>query len=250
MNDGAFINAVESVASGMARFERENDGYIFTTGAVYPSGSPVRVRVSFDGNTCFVSDMGVGSNEAEMIGASPRQFGHHARATANHFGVGFDSHSFFVLQISIDRIAGAVKIVSAASHRATVLTEAAISEQSAKNERDLLVDKLIDVYGKTRVERDVEMVGMSGHVWPVAGRVQEGRIVAFDIATPFHSSVFSAHTKFSDLKLLGDEAPMGVVAVESQSDFKPDYITLLKQSASVIEIAAANDNYQALLETA
>ena len=114
----------------------------------------------------------------------------------------------------------------------------------------MLVDRLIDVYGKSRVERDVEMVGMSGHVWPVAGRVQDGRIVAFDIATPFHSSVFSAHTKFSDLKLLGDSAPKGVVAVESRSDFKPDYITLLKQSASVIEISAANDNYRALLDAA
>lgn len=224
---------------------REEDGYVLSTPSLYPSGAPVRVRVSFDGRTCFVSDMGLASHEAEMLGATHRQFKRCSKLVADEMGVSFDDHSFFILQVQIERVAAAIKIVAAASHRASVMTELNISEQSIKNDRDLLLDKLISAFGSKAVDKDFEFVGKSGHTWAVVGRVRASHDLVFDTATPWHNSVVSVFAKFHDIKLVPD-APKGVVAVSNPESFGSDYLSLLKQSAEVIGIDEPEKRYQDL----
>lgn len=244
-----FVNAVEAAAKRLVTVRDVDDGYVISTSSLYPSGASVQVRAAFDGHTCYVSDMGLASHEAEMLGATPRQFRWQAKAVADELGVGFDNHSFFIVQVPIDRLSGAIKIVGAATHKSALLTEVAMTEQAERNDRELLLDRLVQVFGSASVEKRVRVVGKSGHNWPIAGRVRLAREVLFDTATPAFSSVVSARTKFQDITL-APNGGKGVIALAYPAKFAPDLRDLLEQAAEVIAIDDPEQTYLKALEAA
>lgn len=245
----AFDEAVEAAARRLVSVRGADDGYVIGTSSLYPSGASVQVRAAFDGHTCYVSDMGLASHEAEMLGATTRQFRRHARSVADELGVAFDDHSFFIVQVPIARLSGALKVVAAASHRAAVITEMSMTEQAERNDRELLLDKLVQVFGAANVEKAVMVSGKSGHAWPMAGRVRSRGGVIFDTATPQHVSVASAYTKFQDIRMV-EGSPKGVIALAYPSKFSPDLRSVLEQSAEIISISDPEDRYLRLLEAA
>ena len=244
MADGSLSQAVEEAARRLVSFSHGNDGSVVSTSALYPSGAPVRVRAAFDGATCFVNDMGFASHEADLAGATHRQFVNQAKIVSEQSGVSFDNHSFFAIQVPIDRLLGAVKVVAAASQRAAILTEAHISEQAKRNDKEILVQKLVSVFGRAKVDEEVDIVGASGHTWQIAGVVRDSRVIAFDCATPAAPSIYSTHAKFADIRRLEDNTG-GVITVPQMQAFKSDYLSLLRQVANdVIEIDAPNASYE------
>lgn len=56
---------------------------------LYPSGSGCTLEIMFNGERCFVSDLGLGHLEAEMQGADGFYDGC-AKVAAGRFGVGYD----------------------------------------------------------------------------------------------------------------------------------------------------------------
>jgi hypothetical protein len=249
-SDDAFVKAVQDASRRLVGLEEVDDGFVVTTSSLYPSGATVQVRTAFDGRTCYVSDMGLASHEAEMLGATPRQFRRHARLVADELGVGFDDHSFFIVQVPIDRLVGAIKIVTAATHKAAVLSDIGMAEQAERNDRELLFSRLVQVFGPEQVEKSFTISGSSGHQYKVAGRVKLSRGVLFDTATPHFNSVSGAHTKFHDISLLSD-APKTVIAIAHPKKFAPDLINLLQQSvADVIAIDDPEERYRSALEAA
>src|SRR4051812_17005468 len=108
--DREFANVVDEVASEIIATEHFGTGSIIKTPIMYPSGAAVVVQITGQQDRFFVTDMGLGYQEAEMIGASTLYM-NSARPIAEHFGIRFDNQSFFVAEAERGQLAGAVTIV-------------------------------------------------------------------------------------------------------------------------------------------
>jgi hypothetical protein len=92
--DKRFADLIDDVTREIVTSEHFGMSSIIKTPLMYPSGASVVVEVTQHGDRFFVSDMGYGFQESEMIGASsfyPIQ----ARLLASRFGIRFDNQSFF-----------------------------------------------------------------------------------------------------------------------------------------------------------
>lgn len=244
MSESDFSEIVASAAKGMIRVEPDGDFHRVVLPGLYPSGSNVSVMTRFDGANCFVSDYGQAQLEAELLGASSRLFSSQGKIVAEQTGCQFDDQSFFVIKADISRISGAIKVVASASLKAAMLTEARVSEQAEKNDRDDLVDRLVSVFGAAQVDKDFELNGASTHTWNFAGRVISGsRTLLFDCTGPSHNAVYSTHAKFSDIARIGSGAPGRVAAISRRYTLKTDYRNLLQQTANVIHIEEQDETY-------
>lgn len=242
--------AVRLAVAGLVSSYDSEEGTVVTLPNIYPSGAPITVRISFDGSSCFVSDMGNAFTEAELLGASQRLFKAQADEVVEEYGVRFDNHLFFALNVPLEKLDGAIRVVGAASNKAVVSVQNKMTEQSDKSIRAELVERLIHVFGSKSVSKDVSIRGSSSHEWRFAGRVsKEGQVILFDTATESANSIFSVHAKFSDVKLV-ERAPRGVIAVPSFSVIKPDYRNLLQQAANLIEISSSDNVFERLIAAA
>ena len=213
-----------------------NEGIVITLPSLYPSGTPVMTRVSFDGHTYFVSDMGNALNESELMGASPTIFKNQAREVASTYGVRFDNHCFFAINVESSRIVGAIQVIGNASQKSVVLTENKMAERNDTQLRKEFTNKLLTLYGPDRIRTEVRFKGSSTHEWTFAGAIEtSGGIVLYDTATQNFSSVSSAHTRFADIRSV-PKAPKGLIGVPSLAAMRIDYLNILQQAANVVEI--------------
>lgn len=241
---------LQKVLSRLVYARSSEEGTVVTLPSMYPSGSPVLVRIAFDGHACFVNDMGQASQEADVLGATQRLFQNQARRVAEEYGVQFDNHCFFAVHVPLERLSGAIKVIGSASQKAVMLTQDKLSEMNDSTVRAELLERLNSVYGEGRVERDIALTGSSSHRWGFVGRVMSARgPVLFDAASPAASSVYGAVAKFTDIRML-DNPPKGVVCVPSLERFSPDYRNLLQQAANVIEIGSSDEIFRQLTEAA
>ncbi|MEM8824176.1 MAG: hypothetical protein AAGF30_11240 [Pseudomonadota bacterium] len=249
LHSDALSDSITGIIGKLVSSRDSDEGIVITLPSLYPSGTPVMTRVSFDGHTCFVSDMGNALNESELMGASPIVFKNQARDVASSYGVRFDNHCFFALNVDISRVVGAIQVIGNASQKSVVLTESKMAERNDTQLRREFTDKLLSMYGHDRIETDVRFTGSSTHEWTFAGSIQTDRgLVLYDTATPHFSSVSSAHTRFADIRAV-PMAPKGLVGVPSLTEMRLDYVNLLQQAANVIEIDALGspENLERLL---
>jgi len=123
---------VEGVVGQFVKCAHESDGTIVRMPLIYPSGESISIRVVFDGATCFLSDLGNASREAELLGATTTLFRNQAKQVADQFGVKFDQFSFFELQVPPDEVGAAIRILAGASEKAAVMTEIKMSDQKKR----------------------------------------------------------------------------------------------------------------------
>src|ERR1700677_2719324 len=93
--DSKFAHIVDTVAKEIVTTEHFGSGSLIKTPLMYPSGACAVVQITQQGDRFFVSDMGLGHQEAEMIGASTL-YANSARGLADHYGIRFDNQAFFV----------------------------------------------------------------------------------------------------------------------------------------------------------
>jgi hypothetical protein len=203
---------------------------------LYPSGSSVVVRIDIMDTDYFVSDMGLGLQEAEMMGA-PRTFKNSAVHIAENAGIQFDQHSFFVARASREQLVGAVTTIANCSLEATIVTAHKIAEDKADNAVEILQQKLTDIFTAKSVARDVEIRGASATAWKVAASVRVGdHYSLFDFVSPHPNSVAAAVTKFVDISEL--QNPPKRVAVVRDKSRLGTRLTVLARTANVIEVTA------------
>jgi|SoiMethySBSTD1v2_1073268.scaffolds.fasta_scaffold738215_1 hypothetical protein len=223
---------IEKVARELATVDHRVDGSFISTPLLYPSGSGVVVRVDFSGESYFVSDMGFGYQEADMMGAS-LIYSRHAPLIAEDAGVGFDNHSFFVVQASKDQLAGAVVAVANCSLDAVSMAAHKLSERKVADAADRLHALLTRVFPAPSVAKNVEVKGASTTTWPVASLVRIGQAeTIFEPVINHRNSVASVVTKFHDISLL-EHAP-GRVSVVRSKDELGTLLNVLSQAGSVI----------------
>ena len=176
----ALSEVVEAVAREIVAAEHSGSASIIKIPILYPSGSSVVVQVTQHGTRYFITDMGFGFQEAEMIGAGI-QYSNSAKSSAEHFGIRFDNQAFFVAEADRAQLAAAVTIVANCSSEAAALAAYKTSERKFEEDADKLYHKLISAFPQSEVERDVDFMGSSTHKWPVAAVVRhEDKVAVFE----------------------------------------------------------------------
>jgi hypothetical protein len=244
--ENEFRGIVEAVAQQLVTIEHDPDGSFIKTPILYPSGAGVVVKIADERGRFFVSDMGLGFEEADMMGAAPI-FVRHAQSVAERAGIQFDQHAFFTMHVSREQLSAAIVIVANCSQEAVALTAYKVAERKAEEDIERLYEKLVRVFDKRHVTKNAPIVGESDTTWHVAAMVRlERKRAAFEFVTKHPISVASAHTKFSDIAALGAKAPTRVAVVHKRREFGT-YLTVLQRSANVIEDTAPDVSVKHLL---
>jgi hypothetical protein len=245
----AFETLVDEVARELVAVEHRKGGSFVRVPLLYPGGTTVVVRIQEGTDSFFVTDAGLGYQEAELMGAG-LLYARHARAIGEAAGVRFDNQAFFVLEASKDQLPGAVTTVANCSQEAAIRSADALAEQTFEDGKVRLYERLVSVFTPRLVAKNVEVIGASNQKWRVTAIVtpKEGHQTVFEPVTKHSNSVASATMKFSDIALR-ENAPGRVAVVHNRAEFGP-LLTVLSRSASVIEDDAPNESLRRLASAA
>jgi hypothetical protein len=149
----------------------------------------------------------------------------------------------FVAEVPIDSVAGAMSIVASCSANAAMVCAMSFSEQENRYAKDILFDKLSEVYGEAGFDRDVHLFGASNHQWRVDAVIKKkSEIVIFNSVTNNYISATGTAAKFHDLSRL-ERVPRRIAVVTNKKDVG-DWIGVLASASDfVLEMNAANDQF-------
>jgi hypothetical protein len=246
--DSEFAKIVDAVAREIVSTEHFGSASLVKVPLLYPSGAGAVVQITPNQDRFFVSDMGLGHQEAEMMGASV-MYANSAKPIADHFGVRFDNQAFFVAEANREQLASAVTIIANCSVDAASQAAMKAAERRFEEDSDILYKRLVSVFTADEVERDIEFVGASTHRWPVAAVVKHrSHIALFEPVNKFHTSVINAAVKFHDIGRL-DNPPQRVAVVKKKAELG-NYLNVLTQAANVIEYKVPDSTLVRLAEAA
>jgi hypothetical protein len=245
----AFKEMVENVARSIVATEHRISGSFIRTPLMYPSGSTVVVRIEQGENRFFVSDIGLGHSEAEMMGAGT-MYAKPARVIADEAGVRFDNQAFFVLEASLEELPGAVVTIANCSQHAVMRAADALAEKTFEDRKNKLYERLVGVFEPKIVKKNVDVIGASTQRWPVATLVTLPgmRPTIFEPVTKHPNSIAHASMKFGDIAL-AENAPQRVAVVADRKELGT-LLTVLSRSASVIDDNESTDRIRRLAAAA
>lgn len=240
-----FRELIEGVARTIVATEHRAGGSFIRTPLMYPGGSTVVVRIEQGDNRFFVSDIGLGHQEAELMGASS-MYSRPARVIAEEAGVRFDNQAFFVLETSREELPSAVVTIANCSQHAVMRAADALTEKTFEDRKTKLYERLVRVFEPKVVKKNVEIIGASHQKWPVAAIVSlpGARPTVFEPVTKHPNSVAHASMKFSDIAL-SENAPQRVAVVSDRRELGT-LLTVLSRSANVIEDNETNERIRRL----
>ncbi|HSK41106.1 MAG TPA: hypothetical protein VK943_15170, partial [Arenibaculum sp.] len=234
----------EEVACGLAQPLMNGAGCFIRMPVMYPGGSSVVVHLDGGRDRFFVSDYGYGYAEADMMGATG-SFARVARDLAERTGITFDARTFFVAESTRDELIATVAAVADCSQRAVTETALRLEVRKVEEDKRDLLDRLVNTFGRPRVDIEPEIVGASTISWPILALVRgDGGATVFDYSKANRRSAANIAAKNHGIARL-DKAPRRIVAVRSKPDMG-GLVALLSQSASVIEIGVPADTYRTL----
>lgn len=243
-----FRAIVEDAVRQLIDTQHRADASYVRTPLLYPGGATVVVRVDGGPERFFVSDFGMGFDEAEMMGAATI-YARHAPAIAERSGVKFDHYAFFLIEVARDRLPGAIVTIANCSQEAVSLAALKLAERTASDANERLYERLVSVFKKEAVERDAAVIGHSTTAHHVASLVTIGnRKTIFDSVSKHHVSVAHAAMKFQDIARL-KKAPERIAVVRKKSEFGT-YLAILAASANVIERDVPDHTIRKLAEVA
>lgn len=229
----ALIETVEYVARQLIGVEHGAKRCLLKTPLMFPSGSLVTVKITNGGPGYSVTDMATGFEEARAARAV-RTFNRHAPIVAAASGVGFDTRSFFLRDVSRDQLVGAVMAVANCSQSAATLVSYRQSVLDAHEAEDRLFARLERLFGK--VEPRQHIVGISGTEWEIDAQVRIGdQIALFEAVSPVKQSIYATVAKYHDIARL-PHPPVRIAAVRSREDLG-SMLGVLSQAANVVEDA-------------
>lgn len=241
----AFKKAIDDVAKQLVTAEHRNGMSFIRVPLIYPSGAGVVVRVTDAYPDFFVSDYGSGYEEAEMMGGSTI-YARHAPGVAKNAGIGFDSHSFFVMKATREQLPSVIVTVANSALECVIATAFKLAEKRHADETEFLYQRLVRLFTPSSVSKDVQVLGHSNTQWTVATLVSaEHNKAIFEPVSKHHSSVFAVTTKFHDIGL-NDNAPRRISVVKKKSEMDT-YLAILNQAGSVIESDQPDETYKRLL---
>lgn len=244
----AFREIVEAVSRELVGVEHTREGAFVRTPVLYPSGANVVVRVTPHAENLFVTDMGFGYQEAELMGSS-LVYARHARSIAESAGIQFDSESFFVVEVTRGQLAGAIATVANCSHEAVALAAYKIAERRASDVGEALYERLVRIFTPPKVAKNAAIHGASNIEHHVAALVTlDKKSAIFEAVANHPTSIAFASSKFHDIALL-EKPPIQVAVVRKKKELGA-YHNLLGQVAHVIEADVSDDRISRLARAA
>jgi len=237
-------DGIDAAIRSLISVEHFSAGSLITMPVLYPSGSSVVLEVTVQGGRCFVTDRGSAYLEAELMGISARAFNREASRVAEDAGIQFNGHDMFVAEVGMDSLAGAMEVVASSSQTAVAISSMRISERVERDAKELLVERLKEVYPTHEVIRDADFIGSSNHTWKIAALVRApSQTAAFEAVTKNHNSIVGAAAKFHDIARL-ENSPRRIAVVTSISSLG-DYIGVISPATtSVIELSASRRKFE------
>jgi hypothetical protein len=243
-----FRSTIEAVVMELVHAEFRGGNVFIRTPVLYPSGATVVVRVDDAGKTFFVTDMGAGYQEADMMGAS-LIYARHARAIAESAGIRFDNEAFFVIEASREQLPGAIATVANCSQEAVGLAAYKLSERRASDVAELLYDRLVRIFTLPKVAKNASIIGASNTEYNVAALVTlDKRPAVFEAVANHPASIVFANSKFHDFALL-ERPPVSIAVVRKKKELGT-YHNLLAQVAHVIETDVSDERISKIARAA
>lgn len=220
----------------------EGGKVLLSVPVTYPSGASVVVEIEKNADRIWVSDMGMGMTEAEMMGAED-SYQRLARGKAEEFGIGYDNHAMFVLWAPVNRIEGAIVCVANASAQAAAGAVLHASEVQSRAQREAVFNRVQQVFGKDRVVRSLEMMGRRS-AWETHNVVisPKGERAVFEPMSAAPQSVSSKFLMFSDLREA--QSAVSLNAVVESLQFLDAKAQMVSDVANIIELKAADETYR------
>ncbi|MCX5569418.1 hypothetical protein [Kaistia nematophila] len=237
-------DGIDAAIRSLISVEHFAAGSLVTMPVLYPSGSSVVLEITVQTGRCFVTDRGAGRLEAELMGISPRAFNREASRVADDAGIQFNGHDMFVAEVGMDSLAGAMEVVASSSQTAVALSSMRISDKVERDAKELLFERLSEVYPTHEVIRDAEFIGSSNHTWKIAALVRaSSQTATFEAVTKNYNSIVGAAAKFHDIARL-EHSPRRIAVVASLAELG-DYIGVIAPATtSIIELSASRKRFE------
>jgi hypothetical protein len=243
-HNNAFREVVDGVARALVDVRQANGASFISLPVLYPGGSLVVVRIDphHDGHY-LVSDMGMGFQEAELMGAG-RLFAHSAPSVAVRSGVHFDRQTFSI-GVRRERLVGAVSVIAACSQEAVQVAAFRLDEKKRADAADRLCERLYRLFTPGKVERGATVVGASNTPWTVTALVRaDGHKAVYEPVSEHANSVASALTRFVDINQL--EHPPARIAVVRKKELLGTRLALISTTANVVEESVSDQTLERL----
>ncbi|MEN5336813.1 hypothetical protein [Brucella pseudintermedia] len=232
----------DKIARSMTYAQERNGQYQIVTPLLYSGGACVVVYMARSENGYFISDHGAARREADLLGGL-RTFNRIAKEQAIAHGVNFDSDQIFDIEVPEYALVTAAIAVANASKAAVDITQAAVTQQKAEQQKDALIRKIFSVFDKDQIEVDGEYSGRSEN-WKFDAVVQAHVPILFQTVSAHQNSVNSAISRFLDIKDAGEDLTVRV-AVPTRIRETP-HLSLLSRTARIIPVDAGNEMFHAL----
>ena len=250
-----FRKIVDEAARSLSAVRHDEDASYLRTPVMYPGGSMVVVRVAAVGigsgtfaDHFLVSDMGLARQEADLMGAAPL-FARWAPKVAERAGVSFDHRDFFLMEVARPQLAGAVATIAACSQEAVQLTAFKLAEKRQQGAAERLYDRLVTVFSRDRVAKDVEVLGASNTPWHVAALVRAHRHKAvFEPVANHPTAIAAAVTKFFDIAQL-ENGPTRIAVVRNKDSFGTK-LAVIAGAAKVVDESIPDSTLHRLADAA
>lgn len=222
----------ERSVAGLMTLRHQGDVSFVSLPLPYPSGSFVTVSVYRSSHGFMVSDHGFAYRESEALGAQ-RSFAKTAASAAELAGLFVGKRSIFI-DTTAAEIGRAIMDVAKVSWMVADKIVERASEEAAAELEEHLSERLVSLFGETRVKSDTEAIGASTNAWEVSAIVDlDGHRAIFQAVANHANSVYRTSTAFRDIGAL-DLPPKLISVVQSKSAFGPR-LALLSQAGNVIE---------------
>lgn len=236
------LETVRAAMASLQQLSAAGGRVMLTVPVQYPSGSMAVIEIEANGSNCWLSDMGMGLYEAEYVSAE-KSFLRAAKNAAKHFGVGFDGHAIFALEVPLDRVAGGVVAVANASARAAIEAVQLEAAKRVESKCAEVFERLVKIFPDARVERDAEIRGDHA-TWDAHNVVRlPNRTALFEPMGHHAQSVSAKFQMMSDLKRLPN---LSLNVVVENPDGLDDRGRMIDAVATIIRADAPDNTFRKL----
>ena len=247
-NSGSTIDLTGRVRDALSRIvtlRQDGDRYQISVPVLYPNGNGAAVEISPNAGRLFVNDMGLGHLEAEYSGAEA-YYDRQAHKAAERYGIKYDGHNVFAIDVSMNQVEAAITAVANASVQAASAAIMKSIEDKDRRWNEEVYDRVVSVFDPSHVQRTASIAG-GKDIWPVHNvvSVRSGGKAIFEFVSPHANSVANKFMMFSDLA--DSEEPLALnCVVPNLERFNQARGAMLSDLANVITLDASNDQFIAL----
>lgn len=240
LSNMSFTDAVEATVHGLVGHRQWGQTIYVSLPLIFPGGSQATVRVTPSREGFRIDDGGFAYRELEAISAE-RSFARTAGKIAERENLEVNRRVIFT-SVDEDGLGRAMCDVAMASFAVADQVYRKLAEHEDDEIEDYLQERLVAVFGKAAILPPRKIRGYSSLEWEVSAQVKiDGHDAVFQAVGSHANSIYRARSAFGDLAEL--PSPPRLVAVVKDKQALGAKLTLLSQSARVIESAQADEAY-------